>query len=83
MDRLQKISKKLKLNVEQLESIIVYNHELNNFIPKKELKKVALDLNLKSLKLVNKIAETLKVDKDAVIGYLLKEYIKERVNCDK
>jgi hypothetical protein len=77
MDKLQKLSKKLKLNKEVVEGIILYNHELNNFIPKKELKEVNFYLNSKSSTLITKVARALKVDEDAVIGYILKEQTKK------
>lgn len=75
MNRLDKLSKKLDLNVETISGIILYNHELNNFISKKQLKKIKLNIPIKSMKLVNKIAKEIKVDSDAVIGYILRDYI--------
>jgi energy-converting hydrogenase A subunit M len=75
MNQIKKLSKKLNLNDDVVKNIIVYNHELNNFIAKKKLKKVYLEFTIDSTNLIKNIAKTLKVDNDAVIGYLLREYV--------
>ena len=75
MTKLQKISKKLNIPEKEAERIIIYNHELNNLIPKSTLKEVELEIDMVSRKKIDKIAKALKVDKDAVIGHMLKNFI--------
>lgn len=75
MTKLQKISKKLNIPENEAKEIIVYNHELTNLISKNKLKEIELDLDMVSLKKINKIAKALKVDKDAVIGHMLEKSI--------
>jgi hypothetical protein len=77
---IEKLSKRLKLDQEEVEGIILYEHELTHFMPKKKLKKVDLNITEATMKRIRKVAKGLKVSEDAVIGYLLKQMTKEAKN---
>jgi hypothetical protein len=74
---IEKLSKRLKLDREEVEGIILYAHELTHFLPKKKLKKVDLDITEATTNRIRKVAKGLKVSEDAVIGYLLKQMAME------
>lgn len=75
---LSKKAKKLKLSKEFLSRLIVKNHELNHFIPTNKLKKIDIELDLKSIELVKKVSKELNIDFDAVINVLLEQYIEHK-----
>lgn len=83
-DKLLKAVEGTKLDKLDAQAIILYNHELNNFYKKGELKTVSLDFDMskkedrQSLKYLKSIAKKLKVDYDAVIGYAIIKYLSER-----
>jgi hypothetical protein len=68
---------KAGINVDAALRIVAYQHELDNLMPKKMLKKVNFNMDLKSLQAIKKVSKALKVSNDAVIGSALIAYIEE------
>ena len=78
--KLKDLSKKLGLNENQIMKIICYNHLLDNLFKKNEYKKIALNIELKSMKYIKKVAKTLKVADDAVINAALQNWLELKEN---
>jgi hypothetical protein len=78
-----KAAKKADVTVEDAIKIIAYDHYLDKMIPKKKLKSVDLDLPLDTLSLLKKIASSLKVSLDAVVGHALSEALAGRRRVTK
>ena len=79
---LHKIVSKLPISLEEAKEIIIYDHILNNYIPKRQLKHVDVNLNMNTQKLLAKLAKALKVSEDAIIGHALIKSI-EKEGLDK
>lgn len=71
----ERIAKKHDLAVDQAKRMIIAHHELDHLIPKKNLKKVELNIKGDGLKLIAKYAKALKISHDAVIITLLRDYM--------
>jgi hypothetical protein len=66
--RVEKAAKKAGVPLQEAIDMIVYDHELNFLIPKSKIKEIPLDLDLKTMRELRKIAKALNVSIDAVIG---------------
>ena len=78
MSKLEKLSDKFKLTEKEIRSIFAQEHMLRHFYPKKDLTNIDILFKGDSLDHINKICKALKVSKDAVVGGIMYERIKER-----
>lgn len=79
MEKISKLVQKTKLPEKTIRDIIVQHHALNNYYTDKQLKVMPIDFKTKeqkkSYKLIQKLAKILKVDDDAVLCVLVRQYI--------
>jgi hypothetical protein len=71
---IKRLSKKLKIAEDNVKDIMVYDHIINN-IPDIKMLEQELELDIENYEYIMKLAKTLHVSKDAVIGFLLTEYL--------
>ena len=73
---LTKACKRLHLDEDEAKEMIVAHHELESMLSKKEIKKVKfIDLPLRNIQWIKKVAKELKISEDAVIGGLLEFHL--------
>lgn len=79
--RLEAAAKKVNVDFEDAMSIVAYHHQINSgFFKAKELVNIPINADSKTVKFVNKIAKTLKVDADAVVAFFIVKYMLENRN---
>lgn len=77
MDKIKKLAKKSGLGEVDVTRILAEDHLYKNHYPKKQLKNIEIDLDLKTAKMLDKITKALKVERGAVVSVAAQNYLRD------